>query len=429
MAPVAGAPNDLDGVLRAAATALPSERVELYRDRLADYGPPIVDPLLRLERDEPRLGLFVVTVLEAAAKRGVNAAERAIRLLITDAATADVRASAADAIGRMRSAGRPSSRPRRSYDGIVDVINDARSRRGEPILDAAELRKVRENLARRESDPKRYRNNCWNCGAAVDEGSNEHCGDCGWLICWCGGCRAPEFTDRQTGQRGPCKREVWLLSRRMGERSIDTDKDFRGSRILTSQRPAEDAKDVAAALRSHGIEAVYHWTPLRAVASILQSGILSRRLLAESGIGYVGHGYGGRDKEAVLSDYVSLSFAPKPWMMVEWSDDPVLVELELEAVLGDGTLFIPGNSASGTFSASSLRSMIGAPAAEGLFLTGQLVAQAEAWVRSAVPRVGIRTIHVADDVLRRLASRDIEPESMRPIVVSPGLFSSSETAS
>jgi hypothetical protein len=215
----------------------------------------------------------------------------------------------------------------------------------------------------------------------------------------------------------------------MGERSIDTDQDFRGSPILTSQRPAQDAREVAAALRSHGVEVVYHWTPLRGVASILQSGILARRLLADSGIPFVGHGYGGRDKEAVLFDYVSLSFAPKPWMMSEWSDDPVLLELELDVLLGDGTLFVPGNSASATFSVPSLTSMTGAPAAEGLFLAGQLAAQAEAWVYSSVPRVGIRAIHVADDVLGRLATRNVEAASMRPIVVSPAFFSSPEPES
>ena len=422
----AGPQDDFESLVRAAASAPPAERVELYRDRLAQCGSSIVDPLLQLERDQPRLGLFVVTVLEAAAKRGETVAERAIRLLITDAARTETRASAADAIGRVRATGRLTAPSRRSYEGVVDVINDARRRRGEPILDAAELRKVRQNLARRERDPSHYRNVCWNCVAAVDEGTNEHCGDCGWLVCWCGGCRAPSFTDRRTGQRGPCRREVWLLARRMGERSIDTDQDFRGSPILTSQKPAQDAREIAAALRSHGVEAVYHWTPLRGVASILQSGILARRQLADSGIPFVGHGYGGRDKEAVLFDYVSLSFAPKPWMMSEWSDDPVLLELELDVLVGDGTLFVPGNSASATFSARSLTSMTGASAAEGLFLAGQLAAQAEAWVYSSVPRVGIRAIHVADDVLGRLATRNIEADLMRPIVVSPGFFLSPE---
>lgn len=425
MTPTAGRDRNLQGLIKAAVNAPPAERVEGFRNRLADCGGAIVEPLLQLEREQPRLGLFVVTVLEASAKRGVAIAERAIRLLITDAATAEARRSAADAIGRVRGAGRAAPLTKRSYDGVVDVINDARTRRGEPILDAAELRKVRQNLARRDGDSKRYRNVCWNCIAAVDEATNEHCGDCGWLVCWCGGCRAPSFTDRRTGEQGPCRREVWLLARRMGEKSVETDWDFRGSPILTSQKPAQDAREIATALRSHGVEVVYHWTPLRGVASILQSGILSRRMLADSGIPFVGHGYGGRDKEAVLFDYVSLSFAPKPWMMSEWSDDPVLLELELDVLLGDGTLFVPGNSASATFSAPSLTSMTGAPAAEGLFPAGQLAVQAEAWVYSSVPRVGIRAIHVADDLLGRLATRNIDAEFLRPIVVSPAFFSAS----
>lgn len=415
--------DELDSLMTAAVAAPPADRVERYRDRLAERGSPIVEPLLELERDRPQLGLFVVTVLEAAAKRGVAVAERAIRLLITEAETAETRASAADAIGRVRGlAGRSvaTSTPRRS---TIDVINDARRRRGEPTLDATELRKIRENLARRERDPTRYRNVCWNCVAAVDEGTNEHCGDCGWLVCWCGGCRAPSFVDRRTGQRGPCRREVWLLAHRMDERSIDADKDFRGRPIFTSHKPAKDAEEVASTLRSHGIERVYHWTPLRGVSSILRRGILPRRTLAESSIAFVGHGYGGPDKEAVLFDYVSLSFAPKTWMMSEWSDDPVLLEMAPDVLLGEGTLFIPGNSASRTFSASSLKSMTGLRAAEGLFATGQLAAQAEAWVPSFVPRVGIRAIHVADAVLGRLASRGVEPDLARPIVVSPSLFS------
>jgi hypothetical protein len=54
------------------------ERIELHRSRLAEGGPAAVDLLLQLEGNRPHLGLFVVPVLEAAAKRRVAAAELAV---------------------------------------------------------------------------------------------------------------------------------------------------------------------------------------------------------------------------------------------------------------------------------------------------------------------------------------------------------------
>lgn len=424
----------LQRILAAAVTAPPAERIELYRDQLADGGPPVVDLLLTLERDRPRLGLFVVAVLEATARRRLAVAEQAIRLLITSGADPQTRAYAADAIGRLElpraAAKRPSGQTAPATP--LDRINLARRRRGEPILDAAEAQKVLDNLAARHSDPRRYRNICWSCHAVVDAATNERCVQCSWLVCWCGGCRAPSYVDPGTGQKGPCRQEVWLLADEMGDGSIELDTDFRGSPILTSQPPAADAPYIAAELRTRGIDAVYHWTPRRSIGSILRWGILSRGTLMERAIPFVGHGYGTLEKEGLLSAYVCISFAPKPWMMQEWSESPVLLELTPEALLGDGTLFIPGNSASGTFSASSLSSMNGMPAAQGLFLSGRVALQAEAWVRGWLPRIGIRAIHVADDVMARLVAADLRvdlrKDLLRPIHVSPSYFASPQAA-
>lgn len=419
-----GHTDELHRLLATAVAAPPAERVERYRDRLAEGGPPVVNLLLQLERDRPHLGLFAVAVLEAAAKRSVAAAERAIRLLITSAATSETRAYAEDAINRLgpHQKARPRAAPPSRSFTILGVINKARRRRGEPILDASEAGKVLGNLARREDDPLRYRNVCWSCAAVVDEATNEHCAHCSWLVCWCGGCRAPYYPDPRTGQKGPCRQEVWLLADRMGDEAIEADIDFRGSPILTSQRPAQDAPGIAAEFRSGGISAVYHWTPLRGVASILRRGILSRHTLMDRAVPFVGHGYGSQDKEKLLSGYVCLSFAPKPWMMLEWSDTPVLLELAPDVLLGDGTLFIPGNSASASFSASSLASQTGLPAAEGLFLSGGVAPQAEAWVLASVPRIGIRAIHLPDTALAGAVSRDLDGALARPIHVTPAYF-------
>lgn len=428
--PDADASETLRRLLALAITAPPSERVDLYRERLAEGGPAVVDLLLQLEVERPHLGLFAIAVLEAVAKRNVVAAQHAIRLLITTAADPSTRAQAADTIDRLESP-RPVAKSHAqapSPTTPLDLINLARRKRGEPILDAAEARKVLNNLAAREQDPRRYRKWCWSCRAVVDEATNEQCAHCTWLVCWCGACRDPGWTDSLTGQIGPCRREVWFLA---DNDTIAVDTDFQGLPILTTQPPAAAESDIAAALRTGGVDAVYHWTPLRGVASILRWSILSRRALLERTIPFVGHGYGNQDKARLLSAYVCLSFAPKPWMMEEWSQSPVLLELVPEVLLGNGTLFVPGNSASAMFSSSSLASMIGLPAAEALFLSGRVVTQAEAWVRASVPRVGIRAIHVADKIMARnvavALSVDLPKDAVRPIRVSPSYFASPDT--
>ena len=85
-----------------------------------------------------------------------------------------------------------------------------RMRLGKPPLNEEERDRIDGAVRARQANPNAYRNVCWNCRTPVHSSFNPHCSACGWLVCVCGGCRAPNFVDRQ-GRSGPCRMEMDLL--------------------------------------------------------------------------------------------------------------------------------------------------------------------------------------------------------------------------
>lgn len=446
-------PNSLDQLIREAVGSSPGERVERYRDRLAALGDVVVSPLLTLERRQPAMGLFVTTVLEAAARMGAAQARTGLDVLASKAKDLVTRTAAREARSRTdnrrvshadltqailtRTGNRRVSQidvtqpivttgnRSRSPEEIIQLINSARERRGEPVLDAAEAQQVLGNLERRAAGPDHYRNVCWKCSAAVDAATNEPCLFCRWLVCWCGGCRAPNFVDRRTGKSGHCRQEVWLAVRELQDADEVIDFDYRDAPILTAGPPALDEKAMRALLARRGVRSVFHWTPLRNLGSVLERGLLSREGLARRRIPIVPHGYGSIEKEEALRDHVCVSLEPKPWMMHQWSETPIVLEIDPASLLAEGTLFVPGNSASRVFEAKDLLTMSGLSSIERLFRTGSVTPQAEAWIRPAVPRIAIRGIHVPDaSVAQFVQARGFPPHlPHQPLVsVTPEFF-------
>jgi hypothetical protein len=213
---------------------------------------------------------------------------------------------------------------------------------------------------------------------------------------------------------------VWLDSGDLGD-GVNVDRDYRNQPILTVRPPAADAAAMAAILRGHAVSAVYHWTPMRSVDSILERGILSRAALHERGIAYVAHGYGSFAKEQALRDFACVSLETKPWMMQTWSESPVVIELHTDVLYGIGTLFIPGNSASSLWDVAQLAALTGQAALASLFHAGRPVSQAEAWIPRLIPRVAIRSLHVPDEALVGRLPGSVREASI-PIRVTPELF-------
>jgi hypothetical protein len=176
------------------------------------------------------------------------------------------------------------------------------------------------------------------------------------------------------------------------------DRDYLGHPILTALAPAVDAASIRDLLARHAIGGVYHWSPERCVASIIQHGVLSRGQLRRRDIRqYVRHGYGSVEKEETLAGFVGVAFRVKRQMMREWSTTPVVLELDPEILVGEGTLYVPGNFAASRFSANELQTFTGAEALGRLFVGDRVLVdvQAEAWVKDRVPSIAIRALHVA----------------------------------
>ena len=215
-----------------------------------------------------------------------------------------------------------------------------------------------------------------------------------------------------------------------GEELSYPDRDYLGHPILTAVAPATDAPGIRDLLARHGVGSVYHWSPGRSVTSIIRLGILSRAQLHRRGIrDWVQHGYGSPEKERALSGHVGVAFRVKPLMMREWSSTPVVLELDPETLVGEGTLFVPGNSAASRFPASELSTLRGTAALDRLFVREQVLAdgQAEAWIKDRIPSAAIRSLHVATpDLAQRLEARLQqwigETRTVPVVVVSPTMF-------
>ncbi len=298
----------------------------------------------------------------------------------------------------------PSFRRRPEPGGdVIAKINEARTRRGDAVLDPREAAQVAANLERRAADPRHYTNVCWNCTAVVDEGTNEHCGECRWLVCWCGACRKRTYVDRY-GVSGACRREVWTL--------LDhdlPDVDFKGRRIVTARHPAADADSVRRLSRTARVASAFHWSPARAIPSILHWGLLARPDLKDRGIPFVPHGYGSLEKERQLSAYVATSLRPKLGMIEAWTDSPVIWELDPEVLLAAGTLFVDGNSASAERDLDQVLASAGAAAFERALAAHEMPGgQPEILIPNRIPRAAIVRIHVSDEAMARRTAGFIE---------------------
>jgi hypothetical protein len=430
--------------LVAEAIAAPAtSRVPEYRDRIAAFGTSAVEPVMHVYKADSALGHFAVTVLAVIGRSGSTAAVEALQEIAATSGDASLVRFARDAMRGLRLPPKEPvateddwwphedvfEAPDSSTGSVLDKINRARSRRGEPALDPAEAAQVLEGLRRRAANPRAYRNVCWHCTAVVTEEFNLHCEECNWLVCWCGACREPERPWPPTYQAGPCPIEAGYFGQELGY----PDHDYRGRPIVSANPPAADAAQLQAAIEERGITALFHWTPARAVETILAHGVLSRYELRNAGISVVSHGYGSQEKEAALARYVALTFRPKAMMMKAWSRSPVVLEIDPAVALGTGTLFVPGNSASAAFATHDLVALQGASAFERVWPDGQRdpASQAEVWVRARLPRQAIRrtfveTTSLADRLRARL--QVAKPGFTPPIEVRPDLFATPQTA-
>ena len=430
--------SDADEIVAEAIAASPTYRVPDYRDRVAAHGTAAVAPLMRSLHARSDLGYFTVAVLVAIARRESVAAVEALHAIAADSADGELVKFTRNALRGLGSVARvpvklahepessaASDEPfsQTATGSVIDKINSARWRRGEPSLDPAESAQILENLKRRAADPRAYRNVCWQCKAVVTEEFNLHCDECNWLVCWCGACREPDRPWPPTYKAGPCPIEAGFFGSELGF----PDHDYRGRPIVSANPPALDAAAIREALEQRRVTSVFHWTPARGCESILTHGILSRGELRHAGVQFVAHGYGSHQKEEALAHYVALTFRPKAVMMKAWSRSPVVFEIDPLVVLGAGTLFVPGNSAAATFARDEVLALQGAAAFERMWPTdhGEPVSQAELWVRLRIPRRAILTLLVesnelADALLSQL--RRVDPGYMPPIEVRPELF-------
>jgi hypothetical protein len=427
--------ESVDGLIESARAEAGLTRVERFRDRIAAHGQEAVGALSAL-RTDGQLVFFAIVVLERLAKNGIAEATVALRDFATFGVDDEVKLRAREAIRRVEppAVDPPAlmpidppvalQRPTPYIPTRREGIDDVRRRRGEPAFDEAERAQALAYLSRRAADERRYVRHCWNCKSGIDEGENLRCSDCGWLICWCGACRDPRNTNLETGLAGPCVREAWVLWE-----SIQQDIDFRGAPIRSPARPSAEAQQIRSSLARFGVQIVYHWTPIRSVASILSHGILCQSLLSRQRIGHVPHNFGNATKRLLLKEFVAVSFKAKPWMMGAWSQSPVVIAVDAESLVADGTMFVDGNSAATSVALDWVKSGIGAAGLARIFdASGRVKPQSEAWVPTRIPIPAIRAVHVEGQSMASRVIAAIEayaPEARGlSVLISPEMFHS-----
>lgn len=211
--------ESIDQLIALARDSSPVDRVEQFRDRLADLGSDVVPAMVGL-RDDSTLCRFAVTVLEVLSRKMMASAWEGLALVSNQAVDVQVRDLATEALNRVPVSA-AEMRRRAAVERaeravvLVESINTARQRRGDRVLDENQAREVLHNLELRAQDPNRYHRWCWSCRAVVDAATNENCPSCGWLVCWCGACRDPKWRDRNTKEvAGPCPRYISDFERR-----------------------------------------------------------------------------------------------------------------------------------------------------------------------------------------------------------------------
>lgn len=88
----------------------------------------------------------------------------------------------------------------------VQLTNEVRRLRNLVPLTEVQEQSLRKAIERQLASPGGYSNVCWRCGAPVESHTHGRCPECGWLVCLCGSCRSPNWTDRNGVTAGLCKR-------------------------------------------------------------------------------------------------------------------------------------------------------------------------------------------------------------------------------
>jgi hypothetical protein len=112
------------------------------------------------------------------------------------------------------------------------------------------------------------------------------------------------------------------------------------------QRLKPNADAFKASLRSHFLQAFYHWAPTNSVRSILDYGLRSPAELRDLGLDHRRRGYGSYEKQAVLAGYVYLMVKPYLGLVSQRGmRESILLEIEPTAAWTAGAVYVPGNSA------------------------------------------------------------------------------------
>ncbi len=129
---------------------------------------------------------------------------------------------------------------------------------------------------------------------------------------------------------------------------------------------------------------MFHWTLTSQLPSILEYGLLCRSELERRGIAYTEHGYGRAGKEEDFAGHVCVSFYPQRGMMKSETGALVVIEIDPEVVIIEGSFYCPHNTAKSEYEFDELVSNTSVDDLDELF-TGpndrRLVDwQAEVWI-------------------------------------------------
>src|SRR4051794_1030254 len=161
---------------------------------------------------------------------------------------------------------------------------------------------------------------------------------------------------------------------------------------------------------NHAIAAVYHWTPVRCLGSILALGIRSRSYLDRYDIAYEPHSYGTWGKAAAFEHHVAVSLRPQRGMFWQVEDASLLV-VDRRLLARNGSFYAPGNTASRTYDFATVSRRTSVEDLEALFAGPHDEApadwQAEIWIPKGVHQRRIERIIVRDERAADAARRAV----------------------
>lgn len=182
------------------------------------------------------------------------------------------------------------------------------------------------------------------------------------------------------------------------------------------------------AAANHGVDSVFHWTPLRSLDSILDAGIRPRAYLERHGIWFEPHSYGSWQKAVDFSNHVAVSLRPQRGMFWQLRE-AVLLAIDERVMARNGAFYSPGNSAGRMHDFNALHSLTAADDFEALYADPHATApvdwQAEIWVPDGISPRRIKTIVVRDaeafDATRSAIARGITTWHSPSVVVDADL--------